>query len=175
MRSGECTQCLPKCCGLRKDGLSANERLERGADQREGWRCIVLAWPGIKHTAASANTPHGARPQARAAARAVSWLCFVWIELQWHTARWAPGVFGLIMDGIMPARVPEAVITEIRKREVGGLIELERKGIRRGDRVRVTQRRAGRPDRPRRVAQCAIRKTRSTRNCIPPGQGMSAN
>jgi transcriptional antiterminator RfaH len=62
---------------------------------------------------------------------------FVWIELQWHTARWAPGVSGLVMDGITPARVPQNAIEEIRRREVGGLIELARQGIKRGDRVRI--------------------------------------
>jgi transcriptional antiterminator RfaH len=62
---------------------------------------------------------------------------FVWIELQWHAARWAPGVISLIMDGVVPARVPQAAIDEIRRREVGGLIELARRGIRRGDRVRI--------------------------------------
>jgi transcriptional antiterminator RfaH len=62
---------------------------------------------------------------------------FVWVELQWHTACWAPGVISLIMDGIVPARVPMAAIDEIRKREVGGLIELARQGIKPGARVRI--------------------------------------
>jgi transcriptional antiterminator RfaH len=63
--------------------------------------------------------------------------CFVQIELQWHAARWAPGVIGLVMDGIVPARVPQNAIEEIRRREVGGLIVLERQGAKRGDRVRI--------------------------------------
>ena len=62
---------------------------------------------------------------------------FVWIELQWHTARWAPGVLGLVMDGVTPARLPQNAIDEIQKREVGGLIELARQGIKRGARVRI--------------------------------------
>jgi transcriptional antiterminator RfaH len=49
---------------------------------------------------------------------------FVLIELQGHAARWAPGTLGLIMDGLRPARVPDAVIAEIRAREVRGLVEL---------------------------------------------------
>jgi transcriptional antiterminator RfaH len=49
---------------------------------------------------------------------------FVAIELQWHTARWAFGVIGLIMDGVMPARVPDNVIAEIRGRERNGLVVL---------------------------------------------------
>jgi transcriptional antiterminator RfaH len=62
---------------------------------------------------------------------------FVLIELQWHAARWAPGVLGLIMDGVTPARVPDRAITEIRRREVDGLIDLPWDGLRRGDRVRI--------------------------------------
>ena len=64
--------------------------------------------------------------------------CFVLIQLQWHTARWAPGTLGLIMDGIGPAKVPDAVIAEIRRREVDGLIELAPPApLRRGARVRI--------------------------------------
>jgi transcriptional antiterminator RfaH len=62
---------------------------------------------------------------------------FVLIQLQWHAARWAPGVIGLIMDGETPARVPDPIIMEIRRREIGGLIELPPSGPRRGDRVRI--------------------------------------
>jgi transcriptional antiterminator RfaH len=39
---------------------------------------------------------------------------FIAIELQWHRARWTAGVLGLTMGGIQPARVPDAVIAEIR-------------------------------------------------------------
>src|SRR5262244_3913698 len=45
-------------------------------------------------------------------------------SLQWHAARWCPGVIRLVMDGMQPARVPDAVIAEIRSRERGGLKEL---------------------------------------------------
>src|SRR5262245_49283019 len=63
---------------------------------------------------------------------------FVLIELQWHTARWSPGVVRLIMDGVSPAVVPDAVIAEIRARETGGLIELPRRSkFSPGDRVRL--------------------------------------
>src|SRR5215510_10881671 len=33
---------------------------------------------------------------------------FVFIRMQWHAARWAPGVIRLVMDGAAPARVPDA-------------------------------------------------------------------
>jgi len=62
---------------------------------------------------------------------------FVLIQLQWHTARWAPGTLGLIMDGSGPAKVPDGVIAEIRRREVNGLIELPEPPLRRGARVRI--------------------------------------
>jgi transcriptional antiterminator RfaH len=63
---------------------------------------------------------------------------FVFIELQWHTARWAPGVVRLVMNGIGPAAVPEAVIEDLKGRETNGLIDLPRPPkFRAGDRVRV--------------------------------------
>jgi transcriptional antiterminator RfaH len=63
---------------------------------------------------------------------------FVLIRLQWHTARWAPGVVRLVLNGGTPAVVPDDVITAIRRREVGGLIELPKPPrFRTGDRVRV--------------------------------------
>ena len=66
--------------------------------------------------------------------------CFVLIQLQWHTARWAPGTLGLIMDGIQPAKVPDPVIEEIRSRERNGLVELPRREVfKAGDKVRITQ------------------------------------
>jgi transcriptional antiterminator RfaH len=63
---------------------------------------------------------------------------FVLIELQWHTARWAPGVVRLVMNGIGPAAVPDGVIADLKGRETGGLIELPRPPkFRAGDRLRV--------------------------------------
>jgi transcription antitermination factor NusG len=50
--------------------------------------------------------------------------CFILIQLQWHSARWSPGVSTIILDGMRPARVPDTVIAEIRSREVDGLINL---------------------------------------------------
>jgi transcriptional antiterminator RfaH len=65
---------------------------------------------------------------------------FVAIVLQWHGARWCPGVLNLLMDGERPARVPDAVITDIRGRERDGLVELAKPPrFRRGDRVRIVQ------------------------------------
>ena len=64
--------------------------------------------------------------------------CFVLIALQWHAARWCPGVYNLIMDGVVPAKVPDAVIAELRGRERAGLIELPKPPkLQSGDRVRI--------------------------------------
>jgi transcriptional antiterminator RfaH len=64
---------------------------------------------------------------------------FVFIRLQWHTARWAPGVVRLVMNGVGPAAVPNGVIADLKGRETGGLIDLPKPPkFRTGDRVRVT-------------------------------------
>jgi transcription antitermination factor NusG len=38
---------------------------------------------------------------------------FLWVVRGWWDARWSPGVCRLVMDGPVPARVPDAVIDEI--------------------------------------------------------------
>jgi transcriptional antiterminator RfaH len=66
--------------------------------------------------------------------------CFVAIELQWHAARWSPGITRLVLDGDRPAKVPDKVIAELKGRERGGLVELPADpGFRRGDRVRIVR------------------------------------
>src|SRR5262245_59928830 len=63
---------------------------------------------------------------------------FFRVDLQWHKARWSPGVVRLIMAGIAPAVVPAAVIDGLKAREVGGLIDLPKPPrFRPGDQVRV--------------------------------------
>jgi transcriptional antiterminator RfaH len=64
---------------------------------------------------------------------------FVLIVAQWHLARWQPGVVRLILAGdATPAKVPDAIVAELRARETRGVIELPpAPGIRRGDPVRV--------------------------------------
>jgi transcriptional antiterminator RfaH len=65
---------------------------------------------------------------------------FVLIELQWHTARWSPGVLRLVLDGVQPAKVPDRVIADLKGRERNGLIELlPPPGFRHGDPVRITR------------------------------------
>jgi transcriptional antiterminator RfaH len=63
---------------------------------------------------------------------------FVLIVLQWHVARWSPGVVRIVLDGTVPAKVPDQVIDEIRRREVRGVVELPKApGLCLGDRVKV--------------------------------------
>jgi transcription antitermination factor NusG len=65
---------------------------------------------------------------------------FVLIELQWHAARWSPGVIRLVLDGVQPSRVPDRVIADLRSRERNGLVELSlRPGFRPSDKVRITR------------------------------------
>ena len=63
---------------------------------------------------------------------------FVSIALQWHTARWSIGVLGLIMNGTAPARVPDSIIDDIRRRERNGAVELPKpSGFKPGDKVQI--------------------------------------
>jgi transcriptional antiterminator RfaH len=63
---------------------------------------------------------------------------FLIITNGWYAARWCPGVRDLIRDGDgTPAAVPDSVIEEIRRRERNGAIELPRRTMRVGDRVRI--------------------------------------
>jgi transcription antitermination factor NusG len=67
--------------------------------------------------------------------------CFFLVENGvWYTARWAIGVCGVIMDGVTPGRVPDAVIDELKAREYNGAINLPRRdGLELGEQVRVLQ------------------------------------
>jgi transcriptional antiterminator RfaH len=49
---------------------------------------------------------------------------FVLIELQWHAARWSPGVLRFVLDGDRPARVPDKVIAELKERERNGPVPI---------------------------------------------------
>jgi transcriptional antiterminator RfaH len=62
---------------------------------------------------------------------------FVQIVNGWWSARWSPGVAAVLMDGEQPAHVPDSIIGEIRSRERDGLIELPKRPLVKGQRVRV--------------------------------------
>jgi hypothetical protein len=55
---------------------------------------------------------------------AVPGYAFVWIELQWHAARWAPGIVRLVTSGTEPAKVPVSVIEDLKSRERNGFVVL---------------------------------------------------
>jgi transcription antitermination factor NusG len=42
---------------------------------------------------------------------------FIWIISQWWSARGSPGVVRIVLDGAAPAKVPDRIIAELRKRE----------------------------------------------------------
>ena len=52
---------------------------------------------------------------------------FVAIVMQWYSAHYAPGVIGFVMGGERPARVPDAMIDELKGRERKGIIKLPEK------------------------------------------------
>lgn len=65
---------------------------------------------------------------------------FIWIVDHWWSAMRTPGVIRLIMNGsTSPARVPDGIIDELRRREqADGLIRLpEPRGLQRGDKVLI--------------------------------------
>ena len=64
--------------------------------------------------------------------------CFVLVQLQWHQARWSPGVMRLLLNGDAPAHVSDQIISELRGREHNGLVQLPRKPtFQRGDTVKI--------------------------------------
>src|SRR5262249_40256055 len=65
---------------------------------------------------------------------------FVLIVSRWWDARWSAGVRRLVMDGELPARVPDDVVAEIRSRERNGLVELPKpRGLMPGAKGRVVR------------------------------------
>jgi transcriptional antiterminator RfaH len=66
--------------------------------------------------------------------------CYIFLEVVngWWSARWCPHVVRLILNGMMPAVVPDCVIAEIQSREHNGLIELPKlPRFKPGDTVRI--------------------------------------
>jgi transcriptional antiterminator RfaH len=75
---------------------------------------------------------------------------FLRVVTGWWQARWAPGTCGLVMDGTTPAKVPDAVIAEIRPREREGAIELPPQGTTRRSGASATRSVPRSPRDPRR-------------------------
>jgi transcription antitermination factor NusG len=59
--------------------------------------------------------------------------------LQWHAARWSPGVIRLVSSGgAEPAKVPVGVVENLQSRERNGFVMLPQPPrLTRGDRVQV--------------------------------------
>jgi transcriptional antiterminator RfaH len=63
---------------------------------------------------------------------------FIFIENgRWWDARWSPGIVSVLLDHAVPARLPDEVVDEIKRRETGGLITLTQQGVKHGDRVKI--------------------------------------
>jgi transcription antitermination factor NusG len=63
---------------------------------------------------------------------------FLLIHAAWYPARYSQGVIRLVLDGDHPARVSDSIITDLRRREVDGFVELPKaRGLQRGDKLRV--------------------------------------
>jgi len=64
---------------------------------------------------------------------------FVWIVAgRWWDARWCPRVSRIILNGTVPAVVPDCIVDELRSREVRGAIDLPRhEEFKPGDLLRV--------------------------------------
>jgi transcriptional antiterminator RfaH len=57
----------------------------------------------------------------------------------WYPVRWTIGVVRLLMAGVQPAKLPEDVVNQIRKREHNGIVKLPSvsQRLRKGQRVRI--------------------------------------
>lgn len=66
---------------------------------------------------------------------------FVRITSQFYPVVWTPGVTRVLMTGEQPARLPEDIVSAIRKREVGGFVRLPSndRRLHKGDQVRIVR------------------------------------
>src|SRR6516165_11781678 len=113
-------------------------QVEQSRD-RLAWHCLTLAGYKIYQPLL--------REQRRSHGRKIivtpplfpSYL-FIWVVRGWWDARWAAGVRRLVMDGEVPARVPDAVIAEIKSRERNGFVVLPKtRGPAIGTRMKILQ------------------------------------
>jgi transcriptional antiterminator RfaH len=102
--------------------------------ERLAWHCLRIA--GFTVYAPRMRAPRHALQQKPRAL--FPGYCFVQIVLQWHAARYCPGVVRLVGDGGGPSHVPDGVIAELRRHERNGLVVLPERGrIRRGAAVKI--------------------------------------
>jgi transcription antitermination factor NusG len=105
--------------------------------ERLAWHCLGLAGYKVYQPLLREQRRSHGRKIIATAPLFPSYL-FVWVVRGWWDARWSPGVVRLIMDGLLPARVPDTVIAEIQSRERNGFVELSKpRGLMPGMRVKV--------------------------------------
>ena len=106
--------------------------------ERLAWHCLSLAgYKVYQPLLREQRRSHHGRKIIATPALFPGYL-FIWVVRGWWDARWSPGVIRLIMDGVLPARVPDVVINEIKSRERNGFVVLPRpRGLVPGMRVRV--------------------------------------
>jgi transcription antitermination factor NusG len=80
-------------------------------------------------------------PKIRAAKRVAPLFpgyLMVRVVVRWYPIRWCPGVLKLLMHGDRPAKLADAVVDEIKGREVRGLVKLPKPpALQEGQPVRV--------------------------------------
>ena len=64
---------------------------------------------------------------------------FIRLIDRWYPVIWTVGVVRLLMSGDQPAKLPEDVVTQIRKREHGGFVKLPIQRLRKGQKVRIVR------------------------------------
>jgi transcriptional antiterminator RfaH len=65
---------------------------------------------------------------------------FVRIAERWYPVLWTIGVQRLLMSGEQPACLPDAIVKELRQREINGFVRLPKRSqlrLRRGQQVRI--------------------------------------
>jgi len=112
-------------------------QVEQSRD-RLAWHCLTLAGYRIYQPLLREQRRSHGRKIIATPALFPGYL-FVWVVRGWWDARWAAGVRRLVMDGEVPARVPDAVIAEIKSRERNGFVVLPQPRGLIGRRVRVLQ------------------------------------
>jgi hypothetical protein len=75
---------------------------------RLAWRCLTLAGYKVYQPLLRERGSHGRR--IAVTPPLFPGYLFVWVVRGWWDARWSPGVVRL-MDGLLPTRVPDAVIS----------------------------------------------------------------
>ena len=75
----------------------------------------------------------------------IAWLfptyLFIAARDQFYSVLWLPGVIRLLMAGDQPAKIPEDIVTQIRKREHNGFVRLPNasRQLRKGQKVRIVR------------------------------------